>query len=285
MYIINSFLQKTKLHESHHGFFMVITAYVLSALLLILGSDMFYGIITKAEKISIDSYEATQKATSRDIIDPYKMESDTIPFAVSTGSVSAIESSNLTADTNWLLGTAMNQEEYHTLIENMDKIASANAVELGADTVSEEKSIESFSTLDKSNKLKYYATEDEVKMLERIVEAEASGEDLVGRILIVNVIINRLEDEEFPDSIEDVIFQKAGGEYQFSPVKDKRYWDVKVSKKTKQAVQKALEGEDYSDGALYFIARKRTKSSRAKWFDDNLDWLFKHGGHDFFRNK
>ncbi|HCM13497.1 MAG TPA: cell wall hydrolase, partial [Lachnospiraceae bacterium] len=35
--------------------------------------------------------------------------------------------------------------------------------------------------------------------------------------------------------------------------------------------------------ALYFMARKRAKASNAKWFDDNLKWLFKHGGHEFYR--
>jgi N-acetylmuramoyl-L-alanine amidase len=126
-------------------------------------------------------------------------------------------------------------------------------------------------------------TQDEVSMLERITEAEASGEDAVGKILIVNVILNRIVCDEFPNTVKGVIFQHDDGEYQFSPVESGRYWDVKVSKETKKAVLRALEGEDYSKGALYFIARKHTKTQAAKWFDKNLDWLFKHGGHEFYK--
>jgi N-acetylmuramoyl-L-alanine amidase len=128
-------------------------------------------------------------------------------------------------------------------------------------------------------------TEEEVDMLERIVAAEATGEDMIGKILIANVVFNRMADDNFPNTIEDVIFQEVDGDYQFSPVSDERYWSVKVTDETEEAVQRALQGEDYSEGALYFIARKRTKSSSAKWFDQHLDWLFKHGGHEFYKNK
>ena len=118
-------------------------------------------------------------------------------------------------------------------------------------------------------------------MLEQIVEAEATGEDMIGKILVANVIFNRTKDDEFPDTIKEVIFQKVGGDYQFSPIADKRYWSVKVTKETKEAVQRAVDGEDHSEGALFFMARRLARKSSAKWFDNNLTWLFKHGAHEF----
>lgn len=127
------------------------------------------------------------------------------------------------------------------------------------------------------------ASKEEIKMLERIVEAEATGEGMKGKILVANVVINRIEDEDFPDTVEGVIFHKVGGEYQFSPISDKRYWKVKVTDETKEAVQRALDGEDYSEGALYFMARRIARKSSARWFDNNLKWLFKHGGHEFYK--
>jgi len=120
-------------------------------------------------------------------------------------------------------------------------------------------------------------------MLEQIVEAEATGEDIIGKILVANVVINRVCSKKFPDNIKDVIFQKVGDDYQFSPIADKRFWKVKVTKETKEAVERALEGEDYSQGALYFMARKLAKKSNVKWFDNNLKWLFKHGVHEFYK--
>ena len=50
-------------------------------------------------------------------------------------------------------------------------------------------------------------TQDYENML-RIVEAEAGGEDRTGKLLVANVIINRVKDDAFPDSVTDVIFQQ-----------------------------------------------------------------------------
>jgi N-acetylmuramoyl-L-alanine amidase len=58
---------------------------------------------------------------------------------------------------------------------------------------------------------------------------------------------------------------------------------VKISQETGEAVERALEGEDISEGALYFVARKYADSEKIKWFDRNLTFLFEHGGHEFFR--
>lgn len=125
----------------------------------------------------------------------------------------------------------------------------------------------------------------EIEILQRIVEAEATGEDIKGKILVANVIINRVNDSAFPDSVEEVVFQKTGGTYQFSPISDKRYYSVSISDETKDAVQRVLQGEDYSQGALYFSARKRASASNMRWFDNNLQWLFQYGNHEFFKHK
>ena len=126
---------------------------------------------------------------------------------------------------------------------------------------------------------------EELEVLQRIVEAEATGEDIYGKILVANVVLNRVNDEGFPDTVKEVVFQKSGGSYQFSPTRDGRYWSVTVSDSTIEAVERALTGEDYSEGALYFFARRLTTSKKAKWFDNSLDRLFKYGCHEFYKNK
>lgn len=125
-------------------------------------------------------------------------------------------------------------------------------------------------------------TEDEFQVLCRIVEAEAGGEDVDGRVLVANVILNRVENEAFPDTVKDVVFQKNNGTFQFSPLYDGRYQRVQVSKETEEAVQRALLGEDHSKGALYFVSRKAAAPEKMKWFDTHLTRLFEHGGHEFF---
>lgn len=116
----------------------------------------------------------------------------------------------------------------------------------------------------------------------RIVEAEATGGDLKSKVLIANVVLNRVKDERFPDSIYDVVFQYAGGSAQFSPVADGRIYSVEITDDTIQAVDQALEGEDYSQGALFFMARQSSDSSSVEWFDSKLKLLFSYGGHEYF---
>ncbi|HAB62494.1 MAG TPA: hypothetical protein DCE48_17660 [Lachnospiraceae bacterium] len=121
------------------------------------------------------------------------------------------------------------------------------------------------------------------EVLLRIVEAEATGEDIKGKMLVANVILNRVKSSQFPDTVKEVVFQKNGRTTQFSPIADGRYWSVSISKSTREAVERVLNGEDESQGALYFSARSKAKKSNMSWFDNNLTWLFKYGGHEFYK--
>ena len=129
----------------------------------------------------------------------------------------------------------------------------------------------------------YDLPDEDLEALLRIVEAEAGNEDEDGRLLVANVVLNRVNDEYFPDTVLDVVFQKEKGVSQFSPVANGRYYRVKISEETISAVSRALMGEDISQGALYFVARKHASRSKLKWFDTHLTYLFVHGGHEFFK--
>lgn len=128
-------------------------------------------------------------------------------------------------------------------------------------------------------------TEEDKEVLLRIVEAEATCEDVKGRMLVASVILNRVLSEDFPDSITEVVFQNNGVTYQFSPIKDGRYWMVTVSEETKEAVERVLAGEDYSRGAVYFMARSMAQKQAVRWFDSSLQYLFQYGVHEFFTDK
>jgi len=129
----------------------------------------------------------------------------------------------------------------------------------------------------------YMLPDEELEALLRIVEAEAGIEDEDGKLLVANVVLNRVEDGQFPDTVSEVVFQRENGTAQFSPVSDGSYYRVEISDETIHAVGRALMGEDISQGALYFAARKYADSSKMKWFDENLEFLFQHGGHEFFK--
>lgn len=127
--------------------------------------------------------------------------------------------------------------------------------------------------------------EDNLTVLRTIVEAEAGDQDVYGRMLVANVIINRIH-AGFADTVRGVVFQRINGSVQFSPTKQGgSYFKVKVSDTTKEAVDRVLSGEDYSEGALYFFQRSLTATNKAKWFDSSLKFLFKYGCHEFFKEK
>ena len=130
--------------------------------------------------------------------------------------------------------------------------------------------------------VKYPLSETDYDSLLRIVEAEAGGEDEEGKLLIANVVLNRVNNEKFPDTVTDVIMQKGQGVAQFTPTVDGRFQNVTISEETYEAVERALYGEDISQGALYFCARHGADSGRLQWFDQKLTKLFAYGNHEFF---
>lgn len=130
---------------------------------------------------------------------------------------------------------------------------------------------------------RYFLSDEDMEALLRIVEAEAGCEDEDGKLLVANVVLNRVNNDSFPETVTEVVFQRENGVTQFSPVANGRYYTVEISESTISAVGRALTGEDISDGALYFAARKYADSDKMKWFDDNLTFLFSYGGHEFFK--
>lgn len=134
---------------------------------------------------------------------------------------------------------------------------------------------------EKSSKAKLMSDNDYATLLS-IVEAEAGGEDLKGRILVANVIMNRVASDLFPDNVTEVVYEVSNGAAQFSPTEDGRISTVTVSDTTQEAVKKALEGTDYSEGALFFVAKDQADKDNVKWFERDLKELFEHGVHSFY---
>lgn len=125
-------------------------------------------------------------------------------------------------------------------------------------------------------------SDEDYDTLLRIVEAEAGSEDVKGRILVANVIMNRIKSDEFPDTVTEVVWDNQNGVPQFSPTDDGRIYEVTVSDETREAVRQVLEGVDYSQGALFFVEKDVADPENVSWFEKNLKKLFKYGVHDFY---
>ncbi len=59
-------------------------------------------------------------------------------------------------------------------------------------------------------------TNEELLLLSKLVTGEARGESYEGQVAVAAVVINRVKDPRFPNTIKDVIYQKNA----FSVVKD-----------------------------------------------------------------
>lgn len=116
---------------------------------------------------------------------------------------------------------------------------------------------------------------DDAYRLAKIAMAEAESEDTEGKALVMLVVLNRVWSDEFPDTIEDVIFQKG----QFSPISNGRYDEVEPDEDCYRALQLIqIDGWDESKGATYFESK-----SDSAWHSEHLTFLFKHGRHYFYK--
>ena len=128
----------------------------------------------------------------------------------------------------------------------------------------------------------YVITAEDYDALLRIVEAEASGEDETGRLLVANVVLNRVRSAAFPNTVSEVVYQRKNGKAQFSPVHTGKIARVTVSDATRAAVARALTGEDVSEGALYFVNPTLADAGNLQWFREHLTLLFAYHGHEFY---
>lgn len=116
---------------------------------------------------------------------------------------------------------------------------------------------------------------EDSRILLKIAMAEAEGESVEGKALVMLVVLNRVWSEAFPDSIEAVVFQ----ENQFSPVAEGgRYWTTEPDAGCYEALELVMDGWDESQGALYFES-----TGKDGWHSRNLEYLFEYGGHKFYK--
>jgi len=90
-------------------------------------------------------------------------------------------------------------------------------------------------------------TNEELLLLSKLVAGEARGESYEGQVAVAAVVINRVKDPRFPNSIKDVIYQKNA----FSVVKNGSI-NLQPTESAYSAAQEALYGKDPTDKAIYF---------------------------------
>ena len=120
--------------------------------------------------------------------------------------------------------------------------------------------------------------ENDLYWLARIINAEAGGESLMGKIAVGNVVINRKNSRSFPNSIYGVIFDRKYGT-QFSPVAIGTIYKTPNAESI-IAAKICLEGYTVSDEILYFMNPRLATSN---WISRNRPFAFRIGNHNFYK--
>ena len=123
--------------------------------------------------------------------------------------------------------------------------------------------------------------EGEIEALAQLIEAEAGTEDFIGKCLVADVVLNRVQDNSFPNSVVPVIFEhhirKSDGVdcYQFATVKygtfEKAGWNISEDS-FKAAYQEYYSPKRMDSKILYFSAGGYNKYCKP---------AYKYGRHYF----
>jgi N-acetylmuramoyl-L-alanine amidase len=114
--------------------------------------------------------------------------------------------------------------------------------------------------------------------LSRIIEAEASSESYTGKVAVGNVIINRKNSSDFPNTIKGVIFDYYQGIAQFSPVADGTIYNTPSNDSINAALD-ALSGVRPVGSATYFF---NPDKAAAAWIVNNKTFVERIGNHVFY---
>ncbi|WP_226681550.1 cell wall hydrolase [Sutcliffiella horikoshii] len=101
-------------------------------------------------------------------------------------------------------------------------------------------------------------SKEEKELLARLVHAESKGEPYEGKVAVATVVLNRVDNEQFPDSIKEVVYETTpGGIYQFSPVGNGQI-DKAADEEALKAVEEAIAFRGDGNNSLYFFNPDKT---------------------------
>lgn len=111
-------------------------------------------------------------------------------------------------------------------------------------------------------------SDEDVDLLARITMAEAESESELGKRLVIDTVLNRMEDSRFPDTVSGVIYQP----HQFTPVENGRLSRCYVQDEIRDLVLEECMTRTNRE-CLYF-----QRGSSCPWGE----FLLHEGGHYFF---
>lgn len=115
-------------------------------------------------------------------------------------------------------------------------------------------------------------------LLAKIVQCEAGNQGKDAKVAVATVILNRVLSQDFPNTVEEVIFEKQNGVYQFSPISDGNWYVKEPTEEDFDAIDTLIYLR-YKTDALYF----ESCPNEDNWHSRNLDYLFIESNIRFYR--
>lgn len=142
---------------------------------------------------------------------------------------------------------------------------------ISIDTVVEVKEFDCVETQETETAERF--TEKEKYMLAKIAMAEAEGCKIKAKELVIRTVLSRIESDMFPNTVEEVIFQKN----QFTPISDGRWNKVEPNEECWQALENVLSSSESKD-ILFFESCKGDS-----WHNKNLKLVCEEDGMRFYK--
>lgn len=111
---------------------------------------------------------------------------------------------------------------------------------------------------------------NDLNLLSRLVYGEARGEPYEGQVAVAAVVLNRVKNSSFPNTIAGVIYQKGA----FNVVSDGQI-NLTPNATSKKAAQDALNGWDPSYGSIYYF-NPSTATNKWIWSRPHVRTIGKH---------
>lgn len=114
------------------------------------------------------------------------------------------------------------------------------------------------------------SSSNDLNLLSRLVYGEARGEPYTGQVAVAAVVLNRVRNSNFPNTIAGVIYQKGA----FNVVDDGQI-NLTPNSTAKKAAQDALNGWDPSYGSIYYF-NPATATNKWIWSRPYVTTIGKH---------
>lgn len=171
------------------------------------------------------------------------------------------------------------QDEKLDLAENnTEKDVNPKEKDASKDTNSKDSTKISQNNIEVFNQNGYQLNinQSDIDLMAKLVYCESRGEPFEGQVAVASVVLNRVMDPQFPDTISEVIFQKNA----FSCVKDGKL-DAKPTESCYSAVYEAIQGKDPTNDALFFY---NPSIATCSWMKETSKKDSKTiGNHTFFK--